>query len=69
MVINCMMVLQLDDGFNKYCHDLAAIITERLKLMTVAKITMMNSNDLTNIFTWEGFLLLSIHLLMEGKFR
>ena len=44
------------------------IIAKRLiMLMTVAMITIMNSNDSTIISTWEGFLLLSIHLLMGGK--
>ena len=47
------------------------MIAKRLiiMLMTVAMITKMNSNDLTNISTWEGFLLLSIYLLMESKSR
>ena len=40
-----------------------------IMIMTVAMITKMNSNALTNIFTWEGFLLLSIYLLMGGKSR
>ena len=44
------------------------IIAKRLiMLMTVAMITIMNSNDSTNISTWEGFLLLSIYFLMEDK--
>ena len=60
MIIDCFT----NNGLKNY---IIIIAKELIMIMTVAMITMMNSNDLTNIFTWEGFLLLSIHLLMVGK--
>ena len=41
--------------------------SDQLIIMPVAMITMINY--LTNIFTWEGFLLLSIDWLKAGKTR
>ena len=64
MVIVCMIELQLDDGFNnchKCCHYLYNSSISLLKgdYHNVSRIHDNDSNVLTNIFTWEGFLLLS----------